>query len=330
MDGILLVDKPQRLTSHDVVDIVRSKFGLKKCGHAGTLDPMATGLLVILAGSYTKRSDEFMKGDKSYDATLTLGATSDTGDAWGDVTGSARIPEMSDADIRRAFARFTGELKQAVPAYSAKKVDGKKMYELARKGVRVEAEPKSIVIHSLEITRIRLPDVSFSVKCSKGTYIRQLCCDIGSALGCGAYLSALRRTASGGFHIKDALDMQQMHRMSRLELERKLITTVAGPIGRATVVDNHEKRFGCHDRRIRRRASRAQRRHKKGRRNLAREAPQERGGHFQSASGQNAWRAPFRAEPHIAETPRIDNKVARHRRGRRHKVRYVRRARVGA
>jgi tRNA pseudouridine55 synthase len=222
MDGILLVDKPRGFTSHDVVDLIRKRFGLKKVGHAGTLDPMATGLLIILIGGYTKRSNEFLNHDKGYDATMTLGATSDTADAWGRITRSASAATVTPQDIESAFKRFSGPMDQAVPPSSAKKFKGKKLYELARKGIEVKIEPSRIVIHSLEIININPPEVSFRVKCSKGTYIRQLCVDIGSALGCGAYMSSLCRTGSGPFSLAGAICIDELKNMSGMELEKRL------------------------------------------------------------------------------------------------------------
>jgi len=222
MDGILAVDKPKGFTSHDVVDLIRKRFNLKKVGHAGTLDPMATGLLIILIGNYTKRSSEFLNHDKEYDAVMTLGATSDTGDAWGKVIQSGVVKDITAKDIEDVFSRFSGPMDQAVPAYSAKKINGKKLYELARKGIEVKLDPKSIVIHSLEITGIALPEVSFRVSCSKGTYIRQLCMDIGTALGCGAYMSGLRRTGSGGIKLEGAITVEEIKKMDTRSIEGRL------------------------------------------------------------------------------------------------------------
>lgn len=213
IDGILAVDKPQGFTSHDVVDFIRKRFGLKKVGHAGTLDPMATGLLIILIGRYTKHSSRFLNDNKEYDATLTLGATSDTGDAWGRIRPCHNAKEITKKDIEDVFNSFLGRIEQIVPSYSAKKFKGKKLYELARKGIEVRLEPKRIVIHSLEITDINLPEISFNVRCSKGTYVRQLCMDIGAALGRGAYLSKLRRTGSGSITVNEAVSVEELKNM---------------------------------------------------------------------------------------------------------------------
>ncbi|MDP3730140.1 MAG: tRNA pseudouridine(55) synthase TruB [Candidatus Omnitrophota bacterium] len=224
MDGILIVDKPKGCTSHDIVDFIRKKFGFKKVGHAGTLDPMATGVLVILIGKYTKSSGSFLGADKEYDATLTLGATSDTLDAYGNITPSKPIPGPVPGigTIEEVFGRFTGPIEQMPPAYSAVKFKGKKLYELARKGIIVKVEPRKVVIKKLEISKIDMPEVSFTVTCSKGTYIRQLSADIGSALGLGAYLSRLRRTRSGRFKIEEAIAVEQLKGLSPDELKARL------------------------------------------------------------------------------------------------------------
>ena len=222
MDGILIVDKPQGLTSHDVVDFVRKKIGLKKVGHAGTLDPMATGVLVVLIGKYTKSSDLFLRDDKEYDATLRLGAASDTGDAWGRVEKSVGTENISVKNIEEAFNKFMGEIEQVPPPYSAVKFKGKKLYELARKGINVKVAPRKVSIRELKITGINMPEVSFIVTCSKGTYIRQLSSDIGSLLGCGAHLSRLRRTRSGPFKIDEAIEMEELKKMDNTEVEKHL------------------------------------------------------------------------------------------------------------
>ena len=210
MDGILVIDKPRGPTSHDIVDIVRRTFNIKKVGHAGTLDPMATGVLVILTGRRTKDSDKFSSDDKEYEGELTFGATSDTEDAEGVITVSGRSPAIDHARIKEAFADFLGPIEQTPPAYSAVKHKGKKLYELARKGIVVEMKPRKVTILRLDILEISLPKVRFVVTCSKGAYIRKLASDIGQRLGCGAYLSALRRTRSGKFTLADAITIDKL------------------------------------------------------------------------------------------------------------------------
>jgi len=222
MDGILIVDKPQGMTSHDVVNLIRRRFNLKKVGHAGTLDPMATGVLVMLLGKCTKSSSRFIGDDKEYEGTMVLGATSDTGDAWGNITASSGKRDFTDEEIRGTFNKFTGELEQVPPMYSAVKFKGKKLYELARKGLSVEVKPRKVFIKGLEVTDMTLPQISFKAVCSKGTYIRQLCADIGKALGCGAYLSSLRRTRSGEFSIDEALSADELKRSEKTDIEKKL------------------------------------------------------------------------------------------------------------
>ncbi len=222
MDGILVVDKPQGCTSHDVVDFIRKKFGIKKAGHAGTLDPMATGVLVILIGKYTKSSNSFLGADKEYDATLILGAISDTGDAWGRIEKSSTPRELTDKEIEEAFKKFLGAIEQVPPAYSAVKFKGRKLYEFARRGIEVKLEPRKVVIKELEIYKMDGQEVSFRTTCSKGTYIRQLCMDIGKELGCGAYLSRLRRTRSGEFTVKEAVTLEELKSADSGMLENRL------------------------------------------------------------------------------------------------------------
>lgn len=222
MDGILIVDKPKGWTSHDLVDFVRKRFGLKKVGHAGTLDPIATGALVMLLGKFTKYFNSLSNDDKEYEAVMVLGATSDTGDASGKITNSNKSLGFKDGEIDEAFKKFLGDIKQTPPIYSAIKFRGKKLYELARKGERVKIEPREISIKKLEILTISLPEIFFKVTCSKGTYIRQLCVDIGEALGCGAYMSQLRRTRSGRFSIDDAIGLERLKELTTKDLEKRL------------------------------------------------------------------------------------------------------------
>lgn len=222
MNGVLVVDKPQGMTSHDVVDFIRKGFSLKKVGHAGTLDPMATGVLIILIGKDTKSSSLFMADDKEYDATLVLGAESDTGDAWGKVKSSGKSTDFTQNDIEKVFKKFLGTIEQLPPMYSSVKFKGQKLYELARKGLNVKMEPRKVFIKDIEILTISLPEISFKLTCSKGTYVRQLCIDIGRTLGCGAYLSQLRRTRSGRFIIDEALAIDELKNFNNIDLEKRL------------------------------------------------------------------------------------------------------------
>jgi len=224
MDGILVVDKPQGWTSHDVVDFIRTRFGLKKVGHAGTLDPMATGVLVVLIGRLTKSSSLFSADDKEYEGALTLGAESDTGDADGKITRSGKPSNFSRCEIEGVFNKFLGELEQRPPMYSAVKVKGRKLYECARRGIEVTVNPRKICIKNIEITDINLPEVSFKVTCSKGTYVRSLAVDIGKALGCGAYLSRLNRTRSGRFAMNSAITVEALKNLDRAGLKNRFIS----------------------------------------------------------------------------------------------------------
>lgn len=206
-EGILLVDKPAGITSHDVVDIIRRDSGIKKVGHAGTLDPMATGLLIMLLGSFTKRSIHFSGYDKEYEAALRLGAATDTGDKEGRVIWEKDLSLFEEGlkGLERVFESFKGDISQLPPMFSAKKIKGKKLYELARKGIVVKREPRTVSIKDIKILDISLPEVKFHVRCSKGTYIRQLAHDIGEKIGCGAHLTALRRTKIGPYCLKNAV-----------------------------------------------------------------------------------------------------------------------------
>ncbi|MBQ7178543.1 MAG: tRNA pseudouridine(55) synthase TruB [Victivallales bacterium] len=208
ISGILLVDKPQDWTSQDAVSCIKHRFHLKKAGHCGTLDPMATGLLVLLFGKCTKLQDSLMAKDKVYRASMRLGIETDTEDATGNVVAEHSIEEIDEKAVRKSAQSLIGELMQVPPMVSAIKRNGKKLYELARKGITVEREPRKISIFSIEIERISLPDVDFTVHCSKGTYVRTLCADWGRALGCGANMTALRRIRSGEHSVENAYTIE--------------------------------------------------------------------------------------------------------------------------
>jgi len=211
INGLLLVDKPQDMTSHDVVDILRKKLQIRKIGHAGTLDPAATGLLLLLISKQaTKQASNYADLGKTYDVRLTLGVKTDTGDHTGKVLTSNDIPALTNDQIEEVFQKFPGDLLQVPPMVSAKKVKGKKLYELARKGITIPRQPQKIRIEKIEITDIELPHIGFIVTCSKGTYIRTLCEDIGDALGCQAHMSALRRTKIGNFRVEDAISVKNI------------------------------------------------------------------------------------------------------------------------
>jgi len=214
MDGYLLVDKPEGISSFGVVGrlrrIIREATGQKiKIGHTGTLDPLANGLLILVIGKYTKRAAEFSKLDKVYEAELTLGLVSSTGDREGNLTQKS-VQEPTKAQIERILNTFTGEIMQTPPSYSAIKVDGQRAYKLARAGKQVKLEPRKARIHSLQLDSYNYPHLNLLTEVSSGTYIRSLAEDIGDALGTGAYLSALRRKKVGTYDVSEALKLDEI------------------------------------------------------------------------------------------------------------------------
>jgi len=221
--GILLVDKPKTWTSHDVVNFVRRRFNVKKVGHCGTLDPAATGLLVLVLGKATKSSQTLSRSDKAYAGTMLFGIETDSQDMDGNVVAEKDASFLTSEMVEGLFAKFVGEIEQVPPMVSAVKKDGKKLYELARKGETVEREPRKITVHKLVATKLHLPKVDFEVECSKGAYIRTLAYDIGNALGCGGVLFDLARTASGEFKLQDAHDVETMKSWTQDDLLRALV-----------------------------------------------------------------------------------------------------------
>jgi len=205
---VLLIDKPIHWTSFDAVRKIRNSIRIKKVGHAGTLDPLATGLLIICTGKFTKKINEYMAQEKEYTGSFTLGAVTPTFDKESDPEQQKDISGITADAIYKAVTKFTGEIQQVPPIYSAIKKEGTALYELARRGEAVAPEPRTVHIHSFEITGIGLPEVYFKIVCSTGTYIRSIANDFGAALGCGAYLSALRRTRIGDFKVEDAMTME--------------------------------------------------------------------------------------------------------------------------
>lgn len=211
MNGVIVIDKDENMTSFDVVAKMRKICGTKKVGHTGTLDPDATGVLPVCIGNATKAADIMSKnGEKRYTAGLRLGAATDTFDASGEVTNTADASGVSDSDLLRAKEAFTGKIMQVPPMYSAIKVGGKRLYQLAREGKSVELEPREVKIDSIEILSREGNDVVLDIKCSKGTYIRSLCNDIGLFLGCFGYMASLRRTQSGAFTEKEAVRLSDL------------------------------------------------------------------------------------------------------------------------
>ena len=225
MDGIIIVDKPQGWTSHDVVNFIRKKFGIKKAGHAGTLDPMATGVLVVLLGKYTKFSDKLMAGNKGYEAVLTLGRCTDTQDATGKTVKEEPTPDLKKSDIEKVLKKFTGAIEQVPPMVSALKINGQTLYKLARQGKEVERKPRKIVIEKMELKSFNAPDISVAITCQKGTYVRTLCEDIAKELGACGHMSYLRRIKSGDFNIEQAVSMERLKEISAEELNQCIIKT---------------------------------------------------------------------------------------------------------
>jgi len=205
---VLLIDKPFRWTSFDVIGKIRNLIRIRKVGHAGTLDPLATGLLIVCTGRFTKRINEFMAQEKEYTGTFTLGATTPTYDLESEPENFKSTDSITADQIKAAVLPFKGEIQQIPPAHSAIKVDGKRVYEMARQGIEVKLQPRTVTIKEFEITAIEMPVVHFRVVCSTGTYIRSLAFDFGNELGCGAYLSSLCRTRIGEFMLKDAMTME--------------------------------------------------------------------------------------------------------------------------
>lgn len=216
--GVLLVDKPVDWTSHDVVNCVRRRFKIKKVGHCGTLDPNATGLLILVLGKATKLSNKFMTEDKVYSGTMRLGIETSTEDAKGEILREADPSDITEQQVLETAAKFIGEIEQVPPMVSAVKVNGQELYKLARKGIEVEREKRKVTVHSLKVVNVHIPDVDFLVHCSKGFYVRTLCADMGSELACGAHLHELRRLRSGTFNVEDAYPVDEIKTWEREEL----------------------------------------------------------------------------------------------------------------
>ncbi|MCU0403848.1 MAG: tRNA pseudouridine(55) synthase TruB [Chitinophagaceae bacterium] len=216
---VLLINKPLKWTSFDVISKLRKIFKIKKIGHAGTLDPLATGLLIVCTGKFTKKINEYMGMEKEYTGTITLGATTPTYDLESEPENFTTVTGLTEEDIRSATLPFTGPILQTPPAHSAIKMGGKRVYELARMGQEVKMQPRPVTISVFEITRIALPEVDFRVVCSTGTYIRSLANDYGAALGVGGYLSALCRTRIGPFLSEDAKEVEEWKKEMKTEQE---------------------------------------------------------------------------------------------------------------
>jgi tRNA pseudouridine55 synthase len=223
LDGALLIDKPAGPTSHDVVDLIRRNFGIKKVGHCGTLDPAATGLLIIVLGKGTKLSEKLMADDKVYEGSMKFGATTSSYDADGDVITTAPVPPLTVEQLNEASKSFVGDHLQTPPMVSAVKIDGVPLYKMARKGIEVERKPRLIHIYTYKFTSYNEPIAVFRVACTKGTYVRSLAHDLGQKIGCGAHLATLRRLVSGKFDVADAITMEDVCKLTKSDLEKRVI-----------------------------------------------------------------------------------------------------------
>jgi tRNA pseudouridine55 synthase len=223
LDGAILIDKPSGPTSHDVVDAIRRQFKIKKVGHCGTLDPNATGLLIIVLGRGTKLSERLMSDDKVYEGTIKFGEATDSYDSDGDLVSSLPVPLISLDELNEAAAAFIGDQMQTPPMVSAVKKGGVPLYKLARKGVEVEREARLIHVYNFRFTKYEEPSGHFRLACTKGTYVRSIAHDLGQKLGCGAHLSTLRRITSGKFEVTEAAPLDTVLKMSERELESRVI-----------------------------------------------------------------------------------------------------------
>ncbi len=241
MNGIVIVDKPQGWTSQDVTARLRRVYATRRIGHGGTLDPMATGVLPVFVGRATRGVEFFEHAEKTYDTVLLLGRTTDTQDVTGAILAEKPV-HLSPADIEEVLPRFRGDILQVPPMYSALKVNGKKLYELARKGQEVERQPRPITVFELTNLGFDGTRLSLRVKCSKGTYIRTLCQDIGEALGCGGCMEALRRVRAGEYGIEDAVPLEQLLESETPERYLRGLDTMFAHCPAVTLTPNQEKR----------------------------------------------------------------------------------------
>ena len=223
-DGVLLVDKADGMTSHDVVALVRRRLEIKKVGHCGTLDPIATGLLILTLGRGTKIQDLLMSEDKEYVGTMMLGISTSTQDREGATVEERAVPALGDEKIRAAFEKYRGDFYQMPPMVSAIKQGGVPLYKLARQGKVVEREPRLVHVYRHTIDRVALPEIDFTVLCSKGFYVRTYAHDIGETLGCGAHLKGLRRTKSGRFVVDRAITVEEIRNVPREEIVGRMLS----------------------------------------------------------------------------------------------------------
>jgi tRNA pseudouridine55 synthase len=222
-DGAVLIDKPAGPTSHDVVDALRRAFRLEKAGHCGTLDPNATGLLIIVLGKGTKLSEKLMSDDKVYEGTIKFGESTDSFDADGELVSSLPVPPMTLEELNEAAAAFQGDLMQTPPMVSAVKIKGVPLYKMARKGIEVERKARLIHVYSFRFSGYAEPLGRFRVACTKGPYVRALADELGRKMGCGAHLATLRRVASGKFDVQNALPFEEALKLSSADLQKRVI-----------------------------------------------------------------------------------------------------------
>jgi tRNA pseudouridine55 synthase len=223
LDGAVLIDKPAGPTSHDIVDAIRRQFLIKKVGHCGTLDPNATGLLIIVLGRGTKLSEKLMSDDKVYEGTIKFGETTDSYDADGELVSSLPVPPLTLEQLNAAADEFVGDLMQMPPMVSAVKKGGVPLYKLARKGLEVERESRLIHIYTFRFSDYQQPSALFRIACTKGTYVRSIAHELGQKLGCGAHLASLRRVTSGKFEVAQAMQFEEVLKLSARELECRVI-----------------------------------------------------------------------------------------------------------
>jgi tRNA pseudouridine55 synthase len=223
LDGAILVDKPAGPTSHDVVDAIRRRFQIKKVGHCGTLDPNATGLLIIVLGRGTKLSEKLMGDDKVYEGTIKFGETTNSYDADGEILETKPVPPLTLEGLNEEATKFIGDQMQMPPMVSAIKMNGVPLYKLARKGIEVVREPRLIHIYNFRFTNYSEPLGEFRVACTKGTYVRSIAHDLGQKLGCGAHLATLRRSVSGKFDVADAKPLDEILKLSQSDLEKRVL-----------------------------------------------------------------------------------------------------------
>ena len=241
MNGIVIIDKPQEWTSQDVTARLRRVFQTRRIGHGGTLDPMATGVLPVFVGRATRGVEFFEHAEKTYETVLRLGLTTDTEDITGTVL-TQQEASVTAAQVEKALELFRGEILQVPPMYSALKVNGQKLYDLARKGKEVERQPRPITIHELTFLGMEGSDVRLRVRCSKGTYIRTLCKDIGEALGCGGCMAALRRVSAGEYTIEEAVPLQELLETQEPEKYLRAVDTMFRNYPAVKLTANQEKR----------------------------------------------------------------------------------------